>query len=62
MVVGFHDGHAKRMAFSEECGKNFMSKPDGSTEPDFWNLDSSLKAGWSWIHNDGCGTLPQQFR
>jgi prepilin-type N-terminal cleavage/methylation domain-containing protein len=62
MVVGFHDGHAKRMAFSEECGKNFMSKPDGSSDPDFWNLTAAQKAGWSWIHNDGCGTLPAQFR
>jgi prepilin-type N-terminal cleavage/methylation domain-containing protein len=63
MVVGFHDGHAKRMAYSQECGSNFMSKPDGSTEPDHWNMDAAThKAGWSWIHSDGCGTLPAQFR
>jgi len=62
MVVGFHDGHAKRAAYSQTCGTDYMSKPNGSTDVDNWNLDASLKAGWSWIHDGGCGTLPQQFR
>lgn len=40
-----------------------MNKPDGSNEPDNWNLDAAThKAGWSWIHNQGCGTLPAAFR
>jgi len=62
MVVGFYDGHAKRVTQSGACGSDYMSKPDGSTEPDNWNMDASLKAGWSWIHDGGCGTLPAAFK
>jgi len=62
MVVGYYDGHSKRVAHSQYCGTDYMSKPDGSTDPDTWNLDASLKAGWSWIHDGGCGSLPPAFK
>ncbi|RYG48021.1 prepilin-type N-terminal cleavage/methylation domain-containing protein [bacterium] len=62
-VVGFYDGHAKRVSYSQECGAAYMNKADGSTEPDYWNLDAAThKAGWSWIHSEGCGTLPDAFK
>ena len=62
MAAGYQDGHAKRIAYSQACGRDYMSKPDGSSEVDTWNMGASEKAGWSWVHDGGCGSLPAAFR
>ena len=48
MAVGFHDGHAKRLAFSAICGASFMKMAAGSTDVDYWGLSASEQAGYSW--------------
>lgn len=61
MVVAYMDGHAKRIAFSQSCGKSFMRQSPTSTDPDNWGLAGVQQAGWSWA-NTWCDTLPTQFR
>jgi prepilin-type N-terminal cleavage/methylation domain-containing protein len=61
MVAGYQDGHAKRVAQSAAC-QDYMTFPDGSTQTDNWNMDASLKSGWAWIHDGGCGSLPAAFK
>lgn len=64
-VAAYWDGHAKRMAHSAQCGKNFMTQPDGSAEFDEWNMGNAAKVavtgGATWM-NSYCSTLPNQFK
>jgi len=64
-VAAYWDGHAKRMSHSQACGNNFMTKPDGSSEFDNFNMGDAAKqrvvAGDTWM-NSYCSPLPQKFK
>ncbi|MBC8064121.1 MAG: prepilin-type N-terminal cleavage/methylation domain-containing protein [Chlorobia bacterium] len=64
-VAAYWDGHAKRMAHSAHCGKNFMNQPNGSSTYDEWNMGDAAKqrvlSGDTWM-NSYCSTLPNQFK
>ena len=63
--AAYWDGHAKRQSHSAACGSNFMTKPDGSSEFDNFNMGDAAKqrvnGGDAWM-NSYCSTLPTQFR
>jgi prepilin-type N-terminal cleavage/methylation domain-containing protein len=61
MVVGWMDGHAKRVSFSQSCGSSFMTFATGSTQTDNWGLSAAQQSGYSWA-NTWCDTLPTQFK
>lgn len=60
-VATFQDTHAKRLAWSEICGKQFVNQPAGSTSVDYWGLAKTDQANYGWA-TAMCDTLPQKFR
>lgn len=64
-VAAYWDGHAKRMAHSAACGRNFMTQPAGASTFDEWNMGDAARqqvlGGATWM-NSYCSTLPNQFK
>jgi hypothetical protein len=61
-VVGYHDGHSKRITYSEMCANSFFNMPEGATQVDNWGMSRAQKGGWDWVYNQGCRDMPAQFR